>query len=244
MHNKRLLYFATALSFSLLHSLRSMDDFNKGFREGMGKEFAKSFSNNDKGFLDYALNLLWINFILGPSTNVSQEVQVKKSYEDIVDFKPRARFLTKLVKNNDTYNFIRQKEPIQNKPEIELEGLRLYQKYLEQQAFSPYAKSIQKIATNALFYGTFTTILGISSYYCFKYSFNTDATDFNLFGGGIVLGLSTLLSGLFTKERIKKHMPSSITNRKNKKIEDVQIAINWATSIRDHLDNTNLILRK
>ncbi len=245
MKNKSIQYFFIILALSLsCITIKGMDDFRKGFRKELGKGIAKGLTQkNDKSFLDCLFDYFWIQFLLTPSTS-SVDNNENKSHEELVDFRTRARFLTKLVKINDTYNFIRQKKHIQENSEIELEGLRQYQNYLREQANFPHNKSFKKIAIDSLFCGGITTILGISSYYFFKFGFNSYETDFKLVGAGTIFGLSTILSGFFTKERIEKHLPSCITNRKNNKIEDVKIAIIWATEIRDHLDNTDLILSK
>ena len=239
-------FIAILLSFFLAHSSRCMDNFGKGFEEGIIKgafvNSALSNNNKDKGFFDYVFDYLWLQFLLTPSSTSSENNQEINSHEKIVDFKLRARFLTKLAKLSDRYNFSRQEEYIKNNSETELIGLESYKGYLQAQINDPYTKSLRKMISNGLLYSSLTTALAFSSYYFLKRGLNNQEPDLSLLSIGSILGIGAFFSGWYTKARIERHLPSHITNRKTEKIAYVTKAYNWTQTLRDHVKGTNLVL--
>jgi hypothetical protein len=251
---KRLFHFFVIvfLCSSLARSLQCMDQFGKGFQKGMreGCVINSILSNNnkDKSFLDHVFDYFCIQFLLTPFSTSSEDNQEVNSHEKIVDFRSRARFLTKLAKlakqndPNGSFNFKRQLDYIQQHSETELEGLKSYQGYLQTQANDPYRKSLQKMLCNGLLYGSITTALAFSGYYFTNHGFSNQELNLRLVSVGSILGIGAFFSGWYTKTRIEKHLPSHITNRKNGKIAHVQKAYTWAQQLRDHIKGTDLIL--
>lgn len=233
------------LCFSFAYSSHCMG--SKSFQEGITKRIiinsVLSNNNKDKGLLDYVFDYLWLQFLFASPSATSNDNQEVNSHEKIVDFKPRARLLTKLARLEDVYNLTRQETHIKKNSETELAGLTAYKQYLQDQIDNPYTKSIRKIISNGLKYGSLTTALAFSSYHFFKRGFNNQEPDLNLLGIGTILGIGTFFSGWYTKIRIQKHLPSHISNRKTEKIDYVTRAYNWTRSLRDHVKGTDLVLK-
>lgn len=157
----------------------------------------------------------------------------------------RARLLTKLAKDNDEGSFMDAcKKYPKNRihASIDVGHLNTYDKFLAKQVNQlPLTKSARKILWQLGTWGSLSVGLGGASWLCLKSGFDRYETDWNSVGFGALFGLGSLWSGYHTKQRVEKHRPSSIANRKDAKRVHVVTAKKWIEKIESHKEGDGIL---